>query len=165
MSGDNLGLKCPVNFFKRVAFQLRSRRSQSAVKHLNQSNVLNVIQVITEFQMFFLRDFCQTYKPYRHQSLKYKMLKYISCNERWLGSKSNIFFKIFVCNTLLQLFAISRHNWGDTYNSVWLFLKNFFNPLTPGGNKSWYILKQAFNKDFQVYLSVYVLLLIPTLMG
>ena len=38
-----------------------------------------------------------------------------------------------------------------------------FNPLMPGGSKRSYILKQTLNQDFQVSLSMHVLLLPPAL--
>ena len=45
------------------------------------------------------------------------------------------------------------------------FSRTLFKPLMPVGNKTSYIHKQTFNKDLQVCLSMYVLLLQPALKG
>ena len=46
----------------------------------SNQKTLNLIQIISQFVIFFLQNFCQTYMQYRHQSLKFCNVTYIFLN-------------------------------------------------------------------------------------
>ena len=68
-SGDNLDLKRTVKSSLCSWGPGKTRALQSIQR---SQRTLNLIQIITRFEMFFLRNFCQTYTLCRHQSLKYR---------------------------------------------------------------------------------------------
>ena len=61
-SGDNLGLKYPAKSCKRVAFAAGIQKKLKRCRALKVAKrTLNLIQRITQFEMFFLQSFCQTF--------------------------------------------------------------------------------------------------------
>ena len=65
----HLGLKRSANSCKRVVFAPRVQKKTIRCNVLKVAKrTLNVIQIISQFEMFFLRNFCQTYTLCRHQS-------------------------------------------------------------------------------------------------
>ena len=65
----HLGLKRSANSCKRVVFAPRVQKKTIRCNALKVAKrTLNVIQIISQFEMFFLRNFCQTNTLCRHQS-------------------------------------------------------------------------------------------------
>ena len=57
---------------KQVAFAAGVQKKQKHCRALKGTMVqLSLTQIITQFEMFFLWNFCQAYMACRHQSLKY----------------------------------------------------------------------------------------------
>ena len=73
-------------FVDKLPFQLGSSGRQSALEQSNQWT-LNLIQIITESDIFFLRNFCQTYNHAATSHSTIIIVTYFSCNRRWFGFK------------------------------------------------------------------------------
>ena len=70
-SGDSLGLKHVASPCKQISFAAEVQKKPkrcTALKVAKGPYIL--IQIISQFEMFFLQNLCQIYTPCRHQSLK-----------------------------------------------------------------------------------------------
>ena len=97
---DNLGLRRSANSCKRIAFTAGVRKKPGYCRVLKKAKrTLNFMQIITQLETFFLCNFCQTYTPSRHQSLKHcngKIHFLFNKRLKLKGSNSNFFQNIYV---------------------------------------------------------------------
>ena len=97
--GDNLSHKCPSNSCKRVAFAAGVQGKPKCHRAFNLNHI------ISQSETFFLLNFYLTDTLCRHQSLNY-------CDGNilflWQRVQIQTLKKIFVSNTLLQLFTTLR---------------------------------------------------------
>ena len=101
-SGDNLGLKCSVNC---CIFRWDPREAKALQSTKSGQRALKLIQIITQSEMSFLQNFCQTYTQCRHNSLNYCNGNMLFLQWKVIWVQSLLFFRNI---SLTRFFSCSQ---------------------------------------------------------